>query len=432
MGAALAAVRDSLAWLRPRERWPRGPLLVAAALLAGGVLLRLPVFTYAGPATQRAFNSYIFQHPGSYSDISSLYFRDRLWLHPAPYFDYRLEYPVVTGAFVWLVGFIHSSVTSYTLASAAVLVVLGLVAVWLVDRYEGSRVWLLAAAPVLGLDAVLNWDLMAIALTVAALVLYQRDRDGWAGGVLSLAVWAKLFPLLLLPVIALARVRERRWRSLGRGLLSFALISAAINLPVALARASAGGGFVVRSRWAYFYTFNERRRDVGGLWWFFGWLHPKAPELNRLSGVLLALAIVVVAGAMLLGSRRVPPRRLVAPAFLALLAWFVFINRVYSPQFGLWVVVLLAVAGAPLWLAIAFVVVDTAFYLVVFFGFAAGTHAYFIDITRPATGVRELVLLASVAWGVQRLARAAPPLKPTAQAGWERRERTLAAAPSSP
>ena len=135
---------------------------------------------------------------------------------------------------------------------------------------------------------------------------------------------------------------------------------------------------------------------------------------------------------MLLGSRRVPPRRLVAPAFLALLAWFVFINRVYSPQFGLWVVVLLAVAGAPLWLAIAFVVVDTAFYLVVFFGFAAGTHAYFIDITRPATGVRELVLLASVAWGVQRLARAAPPLKPTAQAGWERRERTLAAAPSSP
>jgi hypothetical protein len=432
MGAALAAVRDSLAWLRLRERWPRGPLLVAAALLAGGVLLRLPVFTYAGPATQRAFNSYIFQHPGSYSDISSLYFRDRLWLHPAPYFDYRFEYPVVTGGFVWLVGFIHSSVTSYTLASAAVLVVLGLVAVWLVDRYEGSRVWLLAAAPVLGLDAVLNWDLMAIALTVAALVLYQRDRDGWAGGVLSLAVWAKLFPLLLLPVIALARVRERRWRSLGRGLLSFALISAAINLPVALARASAGGGLVVRSRWAYFYTFNERRRDVGGLWWFFGWLHPKAPEINRVSGLLMLLALAVVGFAMIIGSRRVRASSLVPYAFLALLAWFVFINRIYSPQFGLWVVFLLAIAGAPLWLAIPVVAVDTAYFWVSFLGFTTTGHWYFPNVIRPATGVREAVLLASVAWCVQRLARASPPLAPAARAGFQKLERPLEPVASTP
>lgn len=425
-------MRESLARLRLSESWPKGPLLVAGGILLGGVLLRLPVFAYGGHATQAAFNRYIFQHPGSYTDISSLFFRDRLWLHPAPYFDYKFEYPVVTGAFVWLLSFIHTSVTSYTLASAAVLCTLGLVTVWLVHQYEGSKVWVLAAAPVLGLDAILNWDLLAITFTVAALLLYQRERDGWAGGMLSLAVWAKLFPLLLLPLIVLARARERKWRSLGRGLLSFGLVSAVINLPVAFQRAAAGGGFVVRSGWAWFYTFNERRRDVGGLWWFFGWLHPKAPELNRVSAVLLALALVAVAAAMLLGARRVPPSRLVAPAFLALVAWFVFINRVYSPQFGLWVVVLLALAGAPLWLAITFLVVDTGFYLVVFFGFEAGTHSYFINITRPATGVRELVLLASVAWGIQRLARAAPPLKPTPQAGWGQLDRSLAAAPSSP
>src|SRR5439155_20790222 len=105
-----------------RHSWPKGPLLVAAALLAGGVLLRLPVFAYGGPATQRAFNNYIFQHPGSYSDISSLYFRDRLWLHPVPYFDYKFEYPGVTGAFVWLLSFVHSSVKRCTSASATVVV----------------------------------------------------------------------------------------------------------------------------------------------------------------------------------------------------------------------------------------------------------------------------------------------------------------------
>jgi hypothetical protein len=428
----LASVRDSSARLGLRSGWPKGPLLLAGAVLIAGVLLRVPVFTYDGAATQRAFNHYIFNHPGSYSDIASLYFRDRLWLHPAPYFDYKFEYPVITGGFVWVVSFIHSSVATYTLASAALLVALGLAAVVLVNEYEGSKVWLLAAAPVLGLDAVLNWDLLAIALTAAALLLYQRDRDGWAGGLLSLAVWAKLFPLLLLPLIVVARVRERRWRSLRNGLLSFGLVSAAVNLPVAIQHAARGGGLVARAGWAYFYTFNERRRDMGGLWWFFGWLHPHAPEVNRLSGVLLALALLAVLAAMLLGARRVPPGRLIAPGFLALLAWFVFINKIYSPQFGLWVVLLLAIAGAPLWLAITFIVVDTVFYWVSFLGFSFGGHWYFPDVIRPATGVRELVLFASVAWGIQHLARAAPPLKPTAHAGWDPLERSLAPAHSAP
>jgi hypothetical protein len=418
-------VRNISAQLRPRGGWPRGPLLVAGILLAGGVLLRLPVFTYAGVHTQDAFNRYIFQYPGSYSDIASLYFRDHLWVHPAPYFDYRFEYPVVTGGFVWLLSFLGSSVTSYTLASAAALVALGLTAVVLVNAYEGSRVWILAAAPVLGLDALLNWDLLAIALTAGALLAYRRSRDGWGGGLLALAVWAKLFPLLLLPLIALARVREGRWRELSRGLASFGILSALINLPIAFQHAAHGGGYVVRSGWAYFYTFNERRRDVGGLWWFFGWLHPKAPEINRVSGLLMLLALAVVGFAMIIGSRRVRASSLVPYAFLALLAWFVFINRIYSPQFGLWVVFLLAIAGAPLWLAIPVVVVDTAYFWVSFLGFTTTGHWYFPNVIRPATGVREAVLLASVAWCIQRLARASPPLTPTARAGFQKLERPL-------
>jgi hypothetical protein len=96
------------------------------------------------------------------------------------------------------------------------------------------------------------------------------------------------------------------------------------------------------------------------------------------------------------------------------------------------VVLLLAIAGAPLWLAITFVFVDTAFYWVSFLGFNFTGHWYFPTVIRPAAGVREVVLLASVAWGIQRLARAGPPLKPTAQAGWDRLKGSLAAAPSAP
>jgi hypothetical protein len=449
----LASVRDSSARLGLRRGWPTAPLLLAGAVMIAGVLLRLPVFTFAeagarrafdiylshhpgsyanaGMAAQRVFNTYIFKHAGSYSDISSLYFRDGLWLHHAPYFDYKFEYPVVTGAFVWIASFIHASVTSYTLASAGALVVLGLATIVLVHEYEGSRVWLLAGAPVLGLDLILNWDVLAIALTAAALLLYQRDRDAWGAGFLALAVWAKLFPLLLLPVVLLARVRERRWPSVWRGLLSFALVSAAVNLPVAIERAAGSGGFVTRSNWAYFYTFNAHRPDVGGLWWFFGWLHPKAPELNRISAVMFVLVLTMVLAAMMLGARRVSPSRLVAPAFLALLAWFVFVNKIYSPQFGLWVVVLLAVAGAPLWVAVPFIMVDTAYYWVSFLIFLTSGHWFFADVTRPSAGVREVVLTAVVAWGIQRVARAAPPPRPSPSTGLPKLGRPLEPAPST-
>ncbi len=430
-GRALPPLRYSLARLRLRADLPKGPLLLAGAILVGGVLLRLPVFSYHGARTQVAFNKYIFQYPGSYSDIASLYFRDHLWLHRAPYFDYRFEYPVVAGGFVWLVSFIHSSVAAYMLASAAILGGLALLTVWLVSRYEGSRVWILAAAPVLGLDLILNWDVLGIAFTVAALLMYQRNRDAWGGGLLALGVWAKLFPLLLLPIVVIARAREREWRRMFAGLASFALVSVVVNLPVAVTTAAHGGRLIVRSKWAYFYTFNAHRRDVGGLWWFFGWLHPKAPEINKVTAVLLALGLGAVLIAMLIGSRRVPAGKLIAPAFLAMIAWFLFTNKIYSPQFGLWVVVMLAVAGAPLVLAVPFVIIDTAYYFVSFLGFKFSGHWYFPSVIRPTAGVREFALLTVVLWSVIRIARAGRPPALAADSGLGGLGRSLATAPSS-
>ena len=47
-----------------------------------------------------------------------------------PYFDFRFEYPVLTGLFVWVASFAHTSVTAYFLSSTGLLVCLALVAVW--------------------------------------------------------------------------------------------------------------------------------------------------------------------------------------------------------------------------------------------------------------------------------------------------------------
>ena len=49
----------------------------------------------------------VFDGVGEYSNIVHLYRRDGLGSHPLPYIEYPLEYPVLIGAFEWLIGFVH-------------------------------------------------------------------------------------------------------------------------------------------------------------------------------------------------------------------------------------------------------------------------------------------------------------------------------------
>ena len=107
---------------------PPAYLLVAlpVGLILLGVLMRAPVlFGYDGPPRADALNVQLMGNVGAYSDISHLYFRDHLGQHPMPYFDFRFEYPVLTGLLVWVASFVHTSVATYFLASAGLLLCLG-------------------------------------------------------------------------------------------------------------------------------------------------------------------------------------------------------------------------------------------------------------------------------------------------------------------
>src|SRR5260370_5910424 len=55
----------------------------------------------------------------------------------------------------------------------------------------------------------LRLDLLSVALAVAALALLRRRRPGWAGAVLAVAVFSKLWPILLVPSL----VVRRSWRA---------------------------------------------------------------------------------------------------------------------------------------------------------------------------------------------------------------------------
>ena len=305
-----------------------------------------------------------------YSDIPYLYGGRGFAEGLPPYVDtggrYEyLEYPVLTGIFAyWAAVATHAvfeepstaglsveqvqsdpavqdNVVPYTLVNALMLFACALVAVWAMAGVHRRRPWdaaLVAAAPVLVLAGLINWDLLVVALLATALLAWSRSRPVLAGALLGLGTAAKLFPLFVLGPLLVLCLRSRRMREFGLAVAGAVGAWAAVNLPVAL---------VNFEGWARFWTFNaERGADLGSLWYAWTLLghEVSAETINVASWVLFGGACVGVAGLALLAPRR---PRLPQLAFLVVLA-FLLVNKVYSPQYVLWLLPLAALAR-PRW-----------------------------------------------------------------------------------
>lgn len=388
------------------QRLLRSPFTYLTLLVLGSVALRAPVFAYHGPLVKRVFDRYTFRHLGAYTDIASIWFRDHLWRHPLPYFEYRLEYPVLIGWLIYGVCLLASTVTGYLLLFAALLGLTAIGVAALIRRFPSSNVWLFALAPAIITELIVNWDIIGILFLLLALLLYVRGRDAPAGVALAIGVWTKLFPIMLLPVVIVHRASRREWQRLGRGLTTFALLSLAINLPIALTIGH--GNLRLRPSWLYFFEFNGGRKPSSGLWTVLAHLHAhlSVPAVNAGSSALVASWAVAVLIATWRSASYAPAERVLPLALLSIVAMFMLANKVYSPQYGLWTIALLAVAGAPLYLALPFLAVDLAYYLASFGAFAVPRyerHAYVVSFLEPASYVRLAVFAALAVWALNRL-----------------------------
>ncbi|GLU47017.1 glycosyltransferase family 87 protein [Nocardiopsis ansamitocini] len=307
-----------------------------------------------------------------YSDVFPLYFRDGLDSGTVPYVDKAVEYPVLTGGLMyvlaravsWLPGTMQRGF-AYFDATASVMG-LCLIAVVVAVGYlagrggirpdEGRpfdrRVALLAGAlpalaPAALLTLYINWDLFAVALATGGLVAYARHRKLLAGALIGLAVAAKFYPFLffgpmfVLMVRDLLRARDPGERSAAiadflRPLLGAVAAWGAVNVPVYLADPEG---------WAEFFTFSqERGADWGSVYYVlgqFGLFDTGDLDTVNLFGTGTLLAVCVAIGLLaLLAPRR--PR--LEQLLLLVVAAFLITNKVWSPQFVLWLLPLAALA----------------------------------------------------------------------------------------
>jgi uncharacterized membrane protein len=142
-----------------------------------------------------------------------------------PYRDYTFLYPPgALPAFVipaWLAG-TAASADLYLIAFQTVMVAFGgtmaILVIALLSRVTDRRrdlviaTALLATAPVfLGWTAVLRYDLWPAMLTAATMLAVVLGRHRVAGLLLGLAILAKVYPVVLLPLLAIYA-----WRNAGR------------------------------------------------------------------------------------------------------------------------------------------------------------------------------------------------------------------------
>lgn len=324
--------------------------LVAIGMFALGLIQKAPCYQSAwffGASSQ-------YTH-ACYSDIPHLYqgrgFADGL----VPYFDKLpgdmdyLEYPVLTGVFMevaaWLTpgsGSIQHQEQWYWFANAGMLMVCAVVIAVCVTRTHRRRPWdglLVALAPAFALTATINWDLLAVALTAAAMLMWSRGRAVAFGVLLGLATAAKLYPVFLLGPLLVLCWRAGKWREFFQAVGGVVVAWLVVNLPVML--------FAFQG-WSKFYTFShDRGVDFGSFWliWAQNSSNPPTTDfVNTAATVLVVLCFLGIAVLTLTAPRR---PRFAQLAFL-MVAAFILTNKVYSPQYVLWLVPL-AVLARPKW-----------------------------------------------------------------------------------
>ncbi|MFE9321584.1 glycosyltransferase family 87 protein [Nocardia sp. NPDC052278] len=309
-----------------------------------------------------------------------------------------MEYPVLSGLYQYASMQVAKTWDASPLPGALQVVIyfnvvaVGLAFAWLVTvwasaQLAGRRIWdaaLVACSPLVIVHAFTNFDALATAFAATGLLAWARRRPLLAGLLLGLGGAAKLYPLLLLgPIVvlclradprqrvpsarlglrlsdidsgraALTWLRETPYRiqflsarPLGAAALTVAAAAGTwlmVNLPIAL---------LYPNGWREFFRLNTTRHaDPDSIYnvitSFTGWAgfdgeigHAEQPTILNLVSLLVFIAACAAIAYIALTAPRRP--RLAQLCFLVVAA-FLITNKVWSPQYSLWLVPLAVLA----------------------------------------------------------------------------------------
>jgi uncharacterized membrane protein len=219
---------------------------------------------------------------------------------------------------------IPSGINNYFYTSALLLALLFIFISFITFKMKPEFGYLLPLAPAAVACLYINWDLWAIATMMLAIYWFDRKAEVASAVALGIAISTKFLPVFLLIPIAIIFFRQEKISKF----LKYAVIAVAtfalINLPVAL---------TTPEGWWRFYDLNlNRGSDWGSLWYALSLLGVPLNQLNLFS--LLTFLILLAAFALYFFELKFSPT--LAEISFIVMAASTAVNKVYSPQYVLW------------------------------------------------------------------------------------------------
>jgi uncharacterized membrane protein len=276
-----------------------------------------------------------------YSDLSALYGARGISNDQWPYTsaENSVEYPVVTGVVMWLTGKLIKDPNGYRQyfdINALFLALLMIVASLLVWRLRPEFAALFPLAPAVIGSLYINWDLWAVVPALLSLYLFAIHKRTLSAIALGIAIATKFFPVVLLIGFLLSLWQRKKWLQLWSYLGITSLSWAAINIPVALQNFDGW--------WRFFKLNIERGNDLGSLWYALTLLNQPTINISWLTGLLYIFAVIsIVMFYRYVADPQRENENLWTVSFL-LVAAFVTMSRVYSPQYIIWLTPLAVIA----------------------------------------------------------------------------------------
>jgi hypothetical protein len=363
-----------------------------------------------------SFPEYLEYSNLCYNDIQPLYLVRNLNKRNFPYVQQKdYEYPVVTGLFMWVLSLFTEDPSEFFNANACTLAILALLSTIALIKALGQRrsiFWFAAGSPLL-LYAFMNWDLIPVCCVCLALWAWKRGSLIWTGVSLGVGISAKIYPLfLVLPLLVMLwrmpeQTKKNRYKNISIFIFSIFTISLILNIPVMFADYWYSGNI---DGWLNVFKFHlDRTADIwtfpfwiqaiknnmivpdifhyifpllfGGLtFWLMG-MKLKSPERRKpLLAVTISLTCVFLFCAF---SDKLYPKMaedisefiFIAGNFAlltnqwirnkgpwctggAVLALYLLVSKIYSPQHTLWLIPLMVAIDTPSTILIGYFISD--------------------------------------------------------------------------
>lgn len=306
---------------------------------------------------------------------------DRLTQGIIPYRDYAVEYSPVVMLSIILPGLCTESLHGYVWLFAAEMLAFDIITLVCLSRmarvldHSEPKVLLLysVAMAAVGPIIVYRHDLVPAALTVLSLMLFLRGKSVPAWAFLGLAAAAKIYPVVLAPVFLIYQLSKRQDAGAFKGVSAFIGVTLLVFLPVLLFNREAftyifsfhlERGLHIESTWGVSLMFGR----LFGLTSFatglsHGSLNLISPTADLLASLSLPVTAIFLLGNYVLFTRELhrrnlftpdevygPPGRLLVLFGLCAVIVFVIGGKVFSPQYLIWILPLIALVPGKLYL----------------------------------------------------------------------------------